>query len=156
MTRSSTELPSSGVNAYSWGDQAAAELVNAGYRRGGAREAVIELLDKQTCALSAVELEDALRRSKGRSVGRASVYRILEELERLELVSRIEVGQSLSRYEAVRPEHHHHHMVCHSCGQVLPFSDPDLERSIANVVRKVDFTVSDHDVTLHGSCADCA
>ena len=141
--------------AGAWAEQAATALAAAGYRRGGARQAVIELLDAQACGLSAVEIEDALRRSAGRSVARASSYRILEELERLKLVARIEVGQSLSRYEPARPEHHHHHMVCDACGQVLPFSDPELERSIAKLTRKVDFSVSEHDVVLHGSCADC-
>ncbi len=140
----------------SWAERASADLASAGFRRGGARKAVIDLLDTQTCALSAVEIEDALRRSEGRSVARASIYRILEELERLNLVSRIEVGQSLARYEAARPEHHHHHMVCSSCGQVLPFSDSGLERSIAELTSKVEFRVREHDVVLHGSCAECA
>lgn len=144
------------VKSVSWADRAATELAGAGYRRGGARQAVLDLLDGQSCALSAVEIEDALRRSEGRSVARASIYRILEELERLKLVSRIEVGRGLSRYEAARPEHHHHHMVCDRCGQVLPFSDPELERSIAKLTRRVDFTVREHDVVLHGRCADCA
>jgi Fur family ferric uptake transcriptional regulator len=139
----------------SWSDHAAAELAVAGYRRGGARQAVIELLDAQRCALSAVEIEDALRSSEGRSVARASIYRILEELERLKLVSRIEVGQSLSRFEPIRADHHHHHMVCDRCGQVLPFADAELERSIAKLTRRVEFRVSEHDVVLHGSCAEC-
>lgn len=139
-----------------WAERATAELASAGYRRGGARQAILDLLDEQTCALSVVEIEDALRRGGGRSVGRASIYRVLEELERLGLISRIEVGQSLSRFEPARPDHHHHHMVCDACGQVLPFSDAGLERSIASLTRRVDFTVSEHDVVLHGHCADCA
>jgi Fur family ferric uptake transcriptional regulator len=138
----------------SWADRATTELAAAGYRRGGARAAVVELLDGQDCALSAVEIEQALRSRGGRGVARASVYRILEELERLRLVSRIEVGQGLARFEAVR-EDHHHHMVCDRCGDVIPFADDELERSIRRLTSKVAFQVAEHDVVLHGACADC-
>ena len=48
-----------------------------GYRRGRARRAMLDLLDGQPCAVSAVEIEDRLR-SDVRSVSRASVSRILE------------------------------------------------------------------------------
>jgi Fur family ferric uptake transcriptional regulator len=140
-----------------WAESAAEALSGAGYRRGGARTAMLELLDGQRCALSAVEIEEALRNGGQRGVARASVYRILEELEELRLVTRVEVGQGLARFEANRGEgHHHHHMVCDRCGEVLPFEDPDLERSIKRLTERVPFSVEEHEVVLHGSCADCA
>jgi len=116
---------------------------------------MVDLLDGQSCALSAVEIEDRLR-SEQRSVSRASVYRILEELERLGLIQRVEIGHGLVRYEPVRPGHgHHHHLVCDLCGSLTPFSDPELERTISSLSRRVALTVSDHEVVLHGACADC-
>jgi Fur family ferric uptake transcriptional regulator len=138
-----------------WAERAADALTQAGYRRGGARTALIELLDGQHCALSAVEIEHALRGRGGRGVARASIYRILEELEALHMVARVEVGQGLARFEAARKEGHHHHMVCDACGEVIPFEDPDLERSIQRLARRVTFAVAEHDVVLHGACADC-
>ncbi len=78
---------------------------------------MVELLDGQQCALTAVEIEDALRRQEQRRVSRASVYRILDELERLRLVQRVETGQAMVRYERVcEHEEHHHHLVCDECG----------------------------------------
>jgi Fur family transcriptional regulator, ferric uptake regulator len=140
-----------------WAVRATEELVGAGYRRGGARAALIALLDAQRCALSAAEIEEALRGGDGgRPVARASIYRILEELEGLKLVTRVEVGQGLARFEAAREEGHHHHMVCDACGTVIPFEDPELERSIQRLARRVTFTVAEHDVVLHGACAECA
>jgi Fur family ferric uptake transcriptional regulator len=144
-------------DAECWAERATEALAEAGYRRGGARAAVIGLLDRQQCALSAAEIEDTLREGdSGRPVARASIYRILEELERLGLITRVEVGQGLARFEAARSEGHHHHMVCDACGQVIPFEDPDLERSIQRLADRVTFTVSEHDVVLHGSCAGCS
>lgn len=139
-----------------WALHAADRLAEAGYRRGGARQAVIDLLDAQPCALSAFEIEDRLR-DADRRVGRASVYRILDELEQLKLVVRLEVGQGITRYEAQHPggHHHHHHLVCDACGEVIPFADDELERAIHRVAQRVTFDVAEHEIVLHGTCSGC-
>lgn len=148
-----------------WIERAEATLAAAGHRRGGARRALLELLNAQECALSAQEIEDALRATTeagagrgARRVSRASVYRILDELEQLRLVQRVETGQAMVRYERVceHAEHHHHHLVCDECGVVMPFSDPGLERAIETLSRRVPMNVSEHEIVLHGACEDCA
>ncbi len=141
-----------------WVAQAERTLAGAGRKRGGARRAVLELLAAESCALTAVQIEDTLR-SQRRAVSRASIYRILEELERVQLVQRVETGQAMVRYERVRgdSEEHHHHLVCDSCGVVMPFSDPALERAIAKVSERVPLAVvSEHEIVLHGACRQCA
>ncbi len=142
----------------SWVQDAEATLAAAGHRRGGARRAVLELLDGQECALTALEIEDALRGAEGsRRVSRASIYRILDELERLRLVQRVETGQAMNRYERVcEREHHHHHLVCDDCGLVMPFSDAGLERAIGKLSERVPLRVSEHEIVLHGCCEECA
>jgi Fur family ferric uptake transcriptional regulator len=138
-----------------WIERAEAVLSAAGHKRGGARRAVIELLDSQSCALTAVEIEDALRTGE-RGVSRASVYRVLDELEALRLVQRVETGQAMVRYERVCEQGgHHHHLVCDSCGLVMPFSDEALERAIDKLSERVPLRVSEHEIVLHGSCHDC-
>jgi Fur family ferric uptake transcriptional regulator len=142
-----------------WYEQATRELARAGYRRGGARQAVLELLDGQPCARSAVEIEDLLRRRTpgARAVSRASIYRILDQLEALGLVARLEVGQGVVRFEAVRDgSGHHHHLICDVCGTLTPFTDPELERAIDRLSERVALRVSEHEVVLHGECADCS
>ena len=140
-----------------WVGRAEAELAAAGRKRGGARRAMLELLGGETCALSALEIEDALRGSHGRAVSRASVYRILDELERLGLVQRVEIGQAMVRYERVcEQDEHHHHLVCDECGVVIPFSDPALEQAISSLSERVPLVVSEHEIVLHGCCRDCA
>jgi Fur family ferric uptake transcriptional regulator len=139
-----------------WASTATDALAQAGYRRGGARAALIGLLDEQHCALSAAEIEAAMRARGGRGVARASIYRILEELEALRMITRVEVGQGLARFEAAREEGHHHHMVCDACGTVIPFEDAELEKTIHRLAERVTFEVAEHDVVLHGSCADCS
>ncbi len=139
-----------------WAGRAEATLAAAGHKRGGARRALLELLDRQSCALTALEIEEALR-SERRQVSRASVYRILDELERVRLVQRVETGQAMVRYERVcETEEHHHHLVCDECGLVMPFSDDALERAIHALSARVPLAVSEHEIVLHGSCEACA
>jgi Fur family ferric uptake transcriptional regulator len=139
-----------------WAAQAARALIDAGYRRGGARRAILELLDEQSCALSAVEIEQALLERK-REVSRASVYRVMDELEEIGLVQRVEIGQGMVRYEPVRHgPGHHHHLVCDHCGRLEPFTDDGLERAIRRVSERLPLRVSEHEIVLHGACATCA
>jgi Fur family ferric uptake transcriptional regulator len=146
----------SNVQADGWIERAEATLSAAGHKRGGARRALLELLDTQRCALTAVEIEDALHGSE-RRVSRASVYRILDELERLGLVQRVETGQAMVRYERVcEHDEHHHHLVCDDCGLVMPFSDDALEQAISSLSRRVPLTVSEHEIVLRGLCSDCS
>jgi Fur family ferric uptake transcriptional regulator len=139
-----------------WVEHALETLQQAGCREGGARRAVVELLGEQDCAISALAIEDELS-AREHAVGRASVYRALEQLESLRLVQRLEMGTGTASYEPLRPGgEHHHHLVCDRCGTVVPFEDPQLERAIDRVSRSASFDVSDHDVTLRGLCRTCS
>jgi Fur family ferric uptake transcriptional regulator len=139
-----------------WASRARRVLAQNKHHTGAARQAVLELLDSQTCALTVIEIEDALRAGQ-RPVGRASIYRILDELERLRLVQKLQVGQAMARYEPVRSGHgHHHHLVCDNCGSVTPFTDRQLESAIARLSRRVPMRVDEHEIVLHGACRDCS
>jgi Fur family ferric uptake transcriptional regulator len=140
----------------SWAKQALDALDDAGYRKGGARRAVVELLDRQNCCLSAQEIFDGLRKAR-RPVGIASVYRALDALVDLRLVKRVDAGDGIARFEPSSADgEHHHHLVCRDCGKVEAFSDPRLERAIHRVAGGLGYSVEEHEVVLTGACADCA
>lgn len=134
-----------------WRERALASLSEAGFRSGGGRKQVIELLGSEDCALTALEIDERLP-----DAGRATVYRALEQLERLGLVRRVDVGGDSAAYERVDPSgHHHHHIVCERCGRVIAFEDERLEKAIVALAKRPDFKVSSHEVTLRGECARC-
>ena len=88
----------------SWAERAKSRLNEAGFKSGAARRQVIELLEGEHCAVTALEIDRRLP-----SVGRATVYRTLEQLEELELVYRVDVGGETAAYERNDPGKHHHH-----------------------------------------------
>jgi Fur family ferric uptake transcriptional regulator len=144
-----------GTSQLSWEEHARDELRRSGARTGGARDTVISYLAAQDCCVSAQELFDGLR-SEGRSVGIASVYRVLDQLADLRLVHRVDFGHGVTRFEPAHPGgQHHHHLVCGECGKVDTFDDLALERAVRRVAGTHGYVLDEHDVVLHGSCSDC-
>jgi Fur family transcriptional regulator, ferric uptake regulator len=139
-----------------WMERAHLALKGGGHRSGGARGAVVELLAGQDCCLTALEIADELR-DRGKGVGIASVYRALDLLDGMGLVQRVEVGEGGTRYEPVIPGgDHHHHVVCETCGRVVPFEDQRLEEAIERLAARLRHTVSGHEVMIRGACPRCA
>jgi Fur family transcriptional regulator, ferric uptake regulator len=134
-----------------WSERANEALSEAGFRSGGGRRQVVELLGEERCALTAIEIDRRLR-----EVGRATVYRSLDQLEQLGLIQKVDVGGDAAGYERVDPGgHHHHHIVCEECGRVITFEDDRLERAIGALAKRPDFSVRSHEVTLRGRCSSC-
>lgn len=133
-----------------WTEHAAVRSAEAGLRRSSPRQRVVDLLAGQDCAVTALEVDAVLD-----GVGRATIYRTIEQLEELGLVRKVDLGGAALGYEKVEPSgRHHHHIVCDSCGKVEPFEDEALERAIHKIESK-GFKLKSHEVTLHGQCADC-
>jgi Fur family ferric uptake transcriptional regulator len=137
-----------------WVDEAAETLRDAGYRPGAAGQLVLEHLATQECCVGAKEIHDGLERG-GRSVGLASVYRMLDALSEHALVQRVDVGDGIVRYEPARRTDHHHHLVCEACGKVEPFEDRGLERALEAVEERSGYSIAGHEVVVRGACADC-
>lgn len=135
--------------AVDWSSYATKAIHEAGLRRSEPRQMVIELLAGQDCAMTALEMDERLDR-----VGRATVYRAIDQLEQLGLIQKVDLG-SVHGYEKIDPSgHHHHHIVCDECGRVQPFEDDRLERAI-HKVRRPGFRIETHEVILRGHCTDC-
>jgi len=142
--------------ANEWTEHALRTLADAGYRSSEPRQTVIETMAGQGCSVTAREIADVVR-DEGSHIGLASIYRTLDLLDRTGLAQRFEVGEGSARYEPAYPTgEHHHHIVCDSCGDVVPFEDEALEQAIERLAGRVDFAVNAHDVTLHGECPACS
>jgi Fur family transcriptional regulator, ferric uptake regulator len=130
-------------------------LTEGGHRGGGARGAVVSLLGRQDCCLSAQEISRELHEA-GSDVGIASVYRALELLHGMGLVQRVEFGEGVARFERVVPGgEHHHHAICDRCGRVTPFEDERLETELERLAGRLKHSMRGHDLVIRGACPRC-
>ena len=131
-----------------WAEHSGEVLRGAGLRASAGRNAVVELLARQSCLLSAQEIADHLRET-GSAGSTATVYRALETLHELGLVRRFDSGEGVARYEPVDPSgDHHHHVVMEDSGDVVPFEDEELERAIDGLGERLGLVITSHDVIL--------
>jgi Fe2+ or Zn2+ uptake regulation protein len=130
-----------------WLEHSQLVLRAAGLRASAGRTAVVELLGRQSCLLSAQDISDQLR-AEGSRGSSATIYRALETLHDLGLVRRFD-ADGVARYEPVDPSgDHHHHIVMEESGDVVPFEDAELERAIEGLGERLGMTVTSHDVIL--------
>lgn len=88
------------------------------------------------------------------SVNITTVYRTLELLEDLGLVTHTHLSHGAPTYHPAG-DHQHIHLVCRSCGTVEDV-DPQLLRPLADQLRaQRGFLVDVTHVALFGQCASC-
>ena len=99
-------------------DAAKARLREAGLRCTAARLAVLAHLMEATGPKTHAEVSDSLT---DRGFDRATIYRNLTELTESRIVSRVELGDHVWRFELRRGGDHgqdHPHFLCTTCGEV--------------------------------------
>ncbi|HWE61846.1 MAG TPA: Fur family transcriptional regulator [Chloroflexota bacterium] len=84
-----------------------------------------------------------------------SVYRGLETLRELGLVTRTNLGGMLERYEWIS-QGRHHHLICLSCGGQQELADQVMDGLREHLVRQYGFHASIDHFALFGLCKGCA
>lgn len=118
------------------------------------RAAIRELLTGKSEFRSAQQIHEELR-SRGASVGLATVYRALQAMaEDGDLdVLRTEGGENI--YRKCSNEKHHHHLVCRSCGSTVEIAAEQVDDWVLSVAAEHGFTNIGHDIELFGLCLQC-
>jgi len=137
------------------------ELVEVHLRRmdqryTGGRQAVVELLASLGHPASIADITDHIP-----DVPRSSAYRHLSDLQRAGVVRRIASGDEFARFELAEDlTHHHHHLVCSTCGRVIDVTpSPAFETTVARMVSELTdeqgFHATSHALDVIGHCANC-
>ena len=131
-----------------------ATLSQKGYRLSEPRKRVMELLESVDIALSPQEIHQELQ-DKDCDLGLVSVYRTLELLTRLELVTVVYDPERNPGY-ILSTTGHHHHIVCLKCHKALEFSgSDDIDELVHRVEAETSYQVCDHFLQLFGLCPEC-
>lgn len=130
-------------------------LRRAGLRMTGPRRAVAQLLTERDGQFTAEELL-AESRSRGLGIGRATIFRSLELLGRLNLVERVDLPSGEHAYLLCDPEHHHH-VICAQCGRAETFTieDRGLSERLEQVGLATGYQIDAHRLEVYGLCPDC-
>ena len=135
-----------------------------GRRMTHSRHAVLDALSERGEHLTAEEVFiSASRRCP--NIGLATVYRTLELMTNLGMVSKFDTGDDKARYEFADPtasKGHHHHLVCTSCRRIVDYKDfieeetELLRKTEEGLSKKYGFRINSHTIQFYGVCPDCA
>ncbi len=119
------------------------------------RAAVSDALEDVEDFRSAQQLHEILR-TRGDSVGLATVYRTLQSLAEGGDVDVLRTEEGENLYRRCERREHHHHLVCRSCGRTVEIDGPTVEAWASQVGGAHGFTDIQHTVELFGTCERCA
>lgn len=124
------------------------DLKKAGLKVTLPRLKILEILERsQTRHLSAEDLYKELL-EVGEDIGLATVYRVLTQFESAGLVTRhnFEGGHAVFELDEGK---HHDHMVCVDSGNVIEFTNDEIERLQRDIAKEHGFELIDHNLVLY-------
>ena len=117
------------------------------------RMLVIEALHNADKHVSAEELYKQLHR-RYPYANISTVYRTLELLKELNLVTEADFGEGRVRYH-VAEKGHHHHLVCRSCGKTIDLEEAALYPLKDTLFTKYHFDADLRHLAISGECSKC-
>ncbi|AIS18294.1 ferric iron uptake transcriptional regulator [Pseudomonas rhizosphaerae] len=124
------------------------ELRKAGLKVTLPRVKILQMLESaQQRHMSAEEVYKALMEA-GEDVGLATVYRVLTQFEAAGLVARHNFDGGHAVFELADGEHHDH-MVDVDSGEVIEFTDHEIERRQKEIVTEHGYELVDHNLVLY-------
>jgi Fur family ferric uptake transcriptional regulator len=134
--------------------QRAQRLRDAGYKLTTARLTVLDVLEQSDEHLTSTEVLDAVA-AVNPAIGRASVFRTLDLLTRLNIVRPTYIDSSMTPCYVMLPGGHHHHIVCVQCNRLFEFHDCGLNELSRQLEQKFDVQLTGHLLEFYGICQAC-
>jgi len=119
-----------------------------GMRMTGQRRVIAQVLSE---ADDHPDVEEVHRRASARDarISLSTVYRTVRLLEGAGILERHEFGDGRARYEQAG-HGHHDHLINVTTGEVIEFSDEQIERLQESVARELGFRLIGHRLELFG------
>jgi len=129
------------------------KLKNLGYRLTPQRLMIVSAIENSHDHISAEEIYSQVV-AKYPNVNISTIYRTLELLEQLGLVTETDLGGGRVRYHPV-DKGHHHHLICQECGTVIDLDEATLSPLRDALLRQYDFTADLRHLGIFGRCKKC-
>jgi Fur family transcriptional regulator, ferric uptake regulator len=128
------------------------KVTSLGQRQTRQRDAILKVLTAANGPLSVPEIYKLAK--KGNPLGIATVYRAINLLLEAKQIQSVILPSGETRYESADLGHHDHFQ-CRNCGHVYDLSVCPLHLASGTIIPG-GFIVEDHEMTLYGTCPDCA
>jgi Fur family ferric uptake transcriptional regulator len=129
------------------------KLTEQGYRMTPQRMMAISAIEKSDGHISAEEIYAQVI-TKYPQVNISTVYRTLELLKKLGLVTETDFGEGRVRYHPAG-KGHHHHLVCQECGAIIDLDEAVLEPLKNDLLREYGFSADLRHLAIFGHCVNC-
>ena len=129
------------------------KLSELGYRLTPQRIMVLSAIENSDNHISAEEIYAQIV-VKYPNVNISTVYRTLELLKRLGLVTETDLGGGRVRYHSAE-KGHHHHLVCQKCGTIIDIDESTLARLQDVLLHRYNFSAELRHVAIFGLCEKC-
>jgi len=130
-------------------------LKNKGMKYTEQRAVILQILLNIDEHLNAEELNDIIKKEyPEQNIGIATIYRTLNFLEEVDLISSISFGKDGKKYEG-NNDQHHDHIICTSCGKIVEFFDEQIEKRQDAIALENGFDITSHTMQIFGICSDC-
>ncbi len=129
-------------------------LRTQGYRMTPQRLSVLDIVASRSGHVGADEVWNRVKMQHP-YVDLATVYRTLQLLKRIGVVTEVVIGNKL-HFELTDQHNRHHHMVCSHCDAVQTLSPAYLGELSQRLQLEFGFTPDLENFTIGGTCDKCA
>ena len=129
------------------------QLTEQGYRLTPQRMMILSAIENSDDHISAEEIYAQIV-AKYPRVNISTVYRTLELLKRLGLVTETDFGEGRVRYHP-RGKGHHHHLVCQECGAIIDLDESLLYPLKSALLQEYNFSADLRHLAIFGRCEKC-
>jgi Fur family transcriptional regulator, ferric uptake regulator len=130
------------------------KLRSSGYHLTPQRLMILDIMERSDDHISAEEIHRQVRARYPRQHV-SSIYRTLETLKKLGLVTETDLRDGKLRYH-LQEKGHHHHLICEKCGQAQELDESLLSPLKAALFRKYRFRAELRHLAIFGRCGKCA
>ena len=129
------------------------KLSKLGYRLTPQRIMIVSAIEDSHDHISAEEIYSQVV-AKFPNVNISTVYRTLELLQQLGLVTETDLGGGRVRYHPT-DKGHHHHLICQECGTITDLNESVLSPLKDALLREYNFIADLRHIGIFGRCIKC-